>query len=288
MNYDVSNHYFHSIDTERLRFAMKRKNSIQTDTSTTTSTTSLSTILSNIGNIFSNFGSRFNLFAMIEKHDDIFRTVLSFLSIDDLNLKRLVSTKFKLAADFVFEFCHLPNIPNLFSFKDNNALPNQKVIEFRFECDQVTRHYTEKLVQTMGVEKIACFPKKEADLIKEAMGRNELTIHMYAKLNMPEKTEILSQKINIFKIINQYENKELRILKKLCTFEHAGKILPHFLSETQYDYLERLFNNQPCGRVVDGIETEPKINDKNQPTVQLCDEQGNLLDFSPRNTAPKF
>lgn len=267
---------------------MKRKKSTEKNTSSSTSTTTLSTILSDTGAMISNLGSQFNIVMMIEMNDDVFKKILSFLSIYDLNLQRLVRKNFKQAADFVFEFFHLLNIPNMFSFKDNNALPNQKVIEFRSECEQITKLYTEKLIQTMGVEKIACFPKKEADLIKDAMGRNELTIHIYAKVNMPEKTELLSQKINIFKIANQYENKELHILKKLCTFEHAGKILPHFLCAAQYDYLGRLVNNQPCGKIVDGVETEPKVTNNNQPLVQLCDENGKILDFSARKTGLKL
>ena len=46
-------------------------------------------------------------------------------------------------------------------------------------------------------------------------------------------------------------------------------------------YLGRLARNEPCGLVVHGIETEPKTAaDGVTPLVQLCDDNGNVLDFS--------
>lgn len=235
--------------------------------------------------MFSHIGSKLYYFfispvagVMNNTNNDMLEKIMFSLSLKDLNLQRLVSKRFRVAAEFVFEFCHLPLIPKNFPFKNESQLPSQKVIEFHSECDKISQNYSSGFIKAMGVEKIALLPKKNATEIETMMGRNELIIHLSAKINSSEKTELLSEKISFFKIVNQQNT-------QLCIFEGTGKIFPLV---QPLNYLKRLANKEPCGKIVEGKETEPKVAEQGQSLVQLCDEKGEVLDASPIGKALKF
>ncbi len=256
---------------------MKRKYSTESSTSTTST---VSTVLSSTATTISTMSSQVYhlLFSSVEGvinniDNDVLKKIMSYLPLKDLNLQRLVSIRFRDSAEFIFNFCHLLHLPKAFSFNSNNQLASQKVIEFHSECEKITQEYPTRFVMTMGAENIAILPKKNDKEIENTMGRNKIMVHLYAKKTLAEKTEIVSEKINFYTVINSQQK------DKLCVFENNGNIFPRGIYTEKYETLGKLVNNT-------GSELQATEDDK--PLMQLCDEKGEVLDFSLRGEGFKF
>ncbi len=229
--------------------------------------------------------------------DELLKGIMTHLPLKDLHNQLFVSSRFHTLCDSVFEQCYLPKLPSFFGVQYPLATASQKVITFRSLSQSLSKGFKPELVAALGEENIAALPIITHVEKDKGYGRAEEYIRLCAKFREDDKDSIVSTTFEIG--YSRLTDGGFWIYKGKDMLPHAefvpccGTDENFFLDNNAgaLDYLSRLVRNEPCGKIVDGKETEPKIDALGNSMVTLCDHLGNTLDFSQslqHKPKPKF